>query len=57
VKGRDILSHPAFKSEHSYHQLNRIERVDELTSITALISTTEMERLVDIAQEMDKESK
>jgi hypothetical protein len=31
--------------------------VDELTSITALISTAEMERLVNITQEVDKESK
>ena len=38
-------------------QLDLICRNNKLTSITALISTTEMKRLVDITQEMDEESK
>lgn len=37
-------------------QLDLIWRKDKLTSITALISTTEMQRLVDITQEVDEES-
>ena len=38
-------------------QLDLICRNNKLTSITALISTTEMQWLVDITQEVDEETK